>query len=76
MFVVVKNNVDQTHQLDPVELDRLFADIFEGKDRLHMIEIDIAEGLRERPLRTWCVGCHKLLRTIHAKATGRDWRTI
>jgi hypothetical protein len=36
--------------------------------RLHEIERDIVESLAERPWRTWCHGCSRLMRRLYAKA--------
>jgi hypothetical protein len=58
------------------ELEALYAEIRQPDNsiRLHEVERDIIEGLHERPLKHWCKGCHRLFRTIHAKALGRNWR--
>jgi hypothetical protein len=58
------------------EAQILFAEIEEGRDRLEPVEQDIADNLKERPYRAWCKGCHKMLRVLHAKASGKDWRAL
>lgn len=63
--------------LDKHEIVRLLADLNcdQARSRLHAIELEIVENLRERPLRTWCVGCFRLLRGIHRKAMSAEYGT-
>jgi hypothetical protein len=50
------------------ELQQILQEIESSPSQLHPIELEIARGLAARPLHTWCSGCHRMIRRLHAKA--------
>lgn len=60
------------------EQEKLLAELDtpENRARLHEIEVNILDALKERPDRHFCKGCVRMLRMLHAKATGKDWRRL
>lgn len=49
---------------------RLLDEVDAARERLVPIEQEILDGLRARPLDTWCPGCDRLLRALAVKAKG------